>query len=133
MTGIDGSAQIELLLQLQPAHARHADVENEASRLRGLVGGQKFLRGSEQSAIEANRLEQDTHGVAHPRVVVDDHHSGSLVLHELSSSMAGRLTWKLAPWGVTGRVPIVPPCPRAMVRLMASPRPVPDFFVVANG
>ena len=34
----DGATQIQLLLKLEPAHAGHADVENQAALLRGLIG-----------------------------------------------------------------------------------------------
>ena len=40
-----GAAQVELLLQLEAAHAGHADVEQQAARLRGLVSREEFLRG----------------------------------------------------------------------------------------
>ena len=126
------AAQVELLLQFQAAHAGHADVEHQAAGLRGLIGGEKFLRRRVLGAFEPHGLEQRAHGVAHAGVVVH-HHDEGILLHVRASSATGSRTKKTAPCGSAGRVPIVPPCDCTMVRLMARPSPVPDPLVVQNG
>ena len=58
ITGNHRAAQVELLLQLQAAHAGHADVEHQAAGLRGLIGGEEFLRRRVQGALQPHGLEQ---------------------------------------------------------------------------
>ena len=38
----DRALEVQLLLQLQPAHAGHPHVQHQAARLRGVVGGEEL-------------------------------------------------------------------------------------------
>src|SRR5689334_22831196 len=131
-----GAAQVELLLKLEAAHAGHADVEHQAAGLRLAVCRQEFLRGGMQLAGEADGLEQRSHGVANAGIVIDHDHL-SLLVHARSSAgcnLKNTQAPRSGDWPAPGsRTPMVPRCDCMMVRLMASPRPVPDFLVVAKG
>ena len=89
ITGHGGAAQVELVLHLEPAHARHAHVEHQAARLRSVVARQEFLRRRVGLAGYACRLEQQAQRVAHRVVVIDHEHGLRQVFHRGVSRCAG--------------------------------------------
>ena len=77
----DGATQVELLLQLEPAHAGHAHVEHQATRLARLVGLEELARRGEGARREADGFQQETQGVTHAFIVVHDEDRGCRLLH----------------------------------------------------
>jgi hypothetical protein len=54
------------------AHAGHADVQDQARNLAGVVGGQELLGAVEAAHLVAVALEQPGQRVTHGFIVVDD-------------------------------------------------------------
>ena len=59
-------------LEFEAAHARHADVEDQAARIAIGLGLQEFLGGREGHGGEAGGADQRPQRLAHGVVVVDD-------------------------------------------------------------
>src|SRR5581483_4075164 len=77
-------------LQLEAAHARHSDVENQACRIARLTRAQKSLRRREPQRSKAERLNQIGERGPESVVVIDDGDSGH-ARHEASlSSLPGK-------------------------------------------
>ena len=70
--GNHGAAQVELLLQLEAAHSRHAHVECQTTRLLRVIASQELLRGGEHSRSQANRFDEQPQRVSHCGVVIHD-------------------------------------------------------------
>jgi hypothetical protein len=62
---------VQLLLQLESGHARHADVEHEAAGPVLAVRIEELLRGAERLDRLADRAQQELQRIAHGCVVVD--------------------------------------------------------------
>ncbi len=71
-------------LHFQPAHARHAHVENQAARLGRIERGQKFLRRRERLHFQPDGPQEHVERLAHGGVVVN-HEYDRLRLHDSSS------------------------------------------------
>ena len=61
----------EFLLQFQAAHARQADVQDQASRTIGRIGVEKFVGGSEGGGLESQQADEFPQCSDHRRIVVD--------------------------------------------------------------
>jgi hypothetical protein len=64
----------QFLLQFEPAHARHAHVEDRHGDGGRVVAGEEFLGALEPEDPVAARFEQPLQRVAHRVVIVDDVH-----------------------------------------------------------
>src|SRR5262249_51734996 len=69
---------VQLRLQLETRNPGHSDVYNQTRRLALNSRLQKFLRGSEGTRLQPDRLHQTLQRVSHGLVVIDD--GGELVL-----------------------------------------------------
>ena len=75
------AARIELLLQLQAAHARHADIKHEATPALGVEVGQELLRRAISQGRHAQCLQQQFHRAAYGFIVIHDAYGSWLFLH----------------------------------------------------
>ena len=66
------AAPNEFMLQLQPAHARHADVEHETARPLGIVPFQKVLCAFVLLHLPAVQAKHEGFGLSDAVVVIDD-------------------------------------------------------------
>jgi hypothetical protein len=76
---------VQLLLQLESAHARHADVEHQAARVIVPMRIEELLRRLVHFDGQANRLEQHPERVANCGVVIDDENGWLRFLDHSSS------------------------------------------------
>ena len=67
-------AQLELLLQVGPGHARHGDIENQALGLADGIGREKLLGQRESPDREAELPDQIGQRLAHRFIVIDNRH-----------------------------------------------------------
>src|SRR5882724_1265297 len=67
-----GMAGNEMALQFEPAHSRHAHIEDQAVRLARTIGAQELLGRSKYFHHELDGPEQGPKGLADGVVVVDD-------------------------------------------------------------
>ena len=65
-----GSPQIEFHLQLEPAHARHTNVEQQAAVELGAPGTQKIIGRGKRGSLEALGFKQPDEGVAQGFVII---------------------------------------------------------------
>ena len=62
----------KLLLQLEPAETRHADIEDETARPIRRVAGQKLVAGMKDLVLEPHGTHEEFHRVPDRLIVVDD-------------------------------------------------------------
>ena len=70
--------QAQVTLQLQPAHSRHAHVENQASSFFDRTVLQKLLGRGECVGTPPDRLDQALYSFAHRLIIVDDRNKETL-------------------------------------------------------
>jgi hypothetical protein len=75
---------VQPLLQLEAAHARHADVGHETRMAAGVVVFQELERRRMELAVEADRSQQQTERIAHRIVVVDEINQSACALQRLT-------------------------------------------------
>ena len=63
---------VQLRLQIEAGHPRHADVRDQARHVMLLAGAQKFFSRRKRARMQTDRLQQILHGASHRRVVIDD-------------------------------------------------------------
>src|SRR5690606_36406624 len=132
---------VELLLQLKPRHARHADIEHETARTVFAVCIQELLRGTERFDGLPHRAQQALQCVSNGSIVIDDEDRRPRVdlisphYCELPADavIAGSVKKNRAPPPGFAPHHSLPPCARMIERLIESPRPIPPGFVVKNG
>jgi hypothetical protein len=79
--GRDRAASVELLLEIETAHAGHADIEQEAARLSGIVVRQKRGGTVIRDSVESQRFQEQAQGGAGGRIVIDDMDGGCAFRH----------------------------------------------------
>ncbi len=79
------SELIETILEIQPVHPGHANVEDQAARHVRALGGEKLLDRGMAVASEADRSEQAQQGHAQ-RLIVIDHMDDGIAGHFLGLS-----------------------------------------------
>ncbi len=94
---------VELLLQLQAAHFRHAHVQHQAARLSGVVVLQEFAGRSQCRGHQPDGLQQQAQRAPDSLVIVNDEDHRRSLFHIGSSLILGRRTMKHAPTGAFGR------------------------------
>ncbi len=99
----DRTAQVQLLLELQTAHAGHAHIEHQAARLPGIVALEKLLSRRQRGGGESHRLEQQSQRVSNGFIVIDDEYDRGPFFH-LNAALDGvSVAMKQAPFGSFGR------------------------------
>src|SRR6185369_6018632 len=121
----------ERALKIQTAHAGKSDIENQAAGAVGAPAREKLLRRRKRLRPQRHRRQKILDRSAHTRVVVNDEHNGCVFSDHLCASCSvGKVKWKVAPR--PGFAQSWPPCDSMIVRLIASPIPVPPAFVVTK-
>jgi hypothetical protein len=102
------ASQIQLLLQLQATHCRHAHVKDQAAGLMRRIAIEKHLGGLVRGRCEAHRLEQEAEGVPRSDIVIYDKNRHQRLPgwfrdgHEIQAFTDGSRTMKRAPRGTPG-------------------------------
>src|SRR5205085_12238128 len=102
-------------------------------RLLRVIASQELLSGGEHSRSQANRFDEQPQRVSHCGVIIHDEYGRRRCCHALPPRVEGSRKTKQAPRGTFGRKLRVPRCCAIIVRLIASPSPVPSGLVVLNG
>src|SRR5581483_3049872 len=124
-------AAMQLLEQIEAAHAGHADVHEQAAAAIAVVALEEVLRRREHLARDADRAQQFAERRAHGFFVVDHEH-GRGRGHAVSDAN-GSSKKNTAPPRSDGSVPIRPPCASTSDWQIDSPSPRPLDFVLWNG
>src|SRR5256885_6907975 len=122
-------------LQLEPGHARHAQIRQHTARLVGLVSPEEGFGVGEQLRAQALERQQQGERVAHTRIIVDQKDRARDIHHRLVCGLgrvARRMT-KLAPPRRPGSLHKSPPRWRRRLRLRESPSPMLLILLVTNG
>src|SRR5438874_8214259 len=98
-----GMSGLELLLQLEAAHSRHAHVECQTTRLLRVIASQELLSGGEHSRSQANRFDEQPQRVSHCGVIIHDEYGRRWCCHALPPRVEGSRKTKQAPQGTFGR------------------------------
>src|SRR5579875_818726 len=126
------TAPRHLVLQLQAAHLRHVNVEQQAGARRVRLPREKFAAGGEGLCLVAGALDQHGERIAHGVVVVKNE-DGSVLGHGGPQDSSGSAKTKDVPPPSRGEAQIRPPCASMMDRQIDSPTPMPRTLVVTNG
>src|ERR1043165_9065714 len=130
----DGKVNVSLgkrALEIETAESRHAHVEDQTRcEVRPFVL-QKLLRRRKRRHPESHRSDETLQRLAY-RLIVVDHEHNRIIAHDVRSALVGKVNWKTAPRGEFAVAQRRPPCASIIVRLIASPIPMPSGFVVKN-
>src|SRR2546425_3982731 len=114
------------LLQVEAAHSREADVEQEASRSMPSGAAQEGRGAREDFHGQPPRREQSSEGIAKGPVIVNDEDDRTLGDHSISGSAKRNV----APWFTFAVAHSRPLCASMIERLIERPIPSPPGFVV---
>src|SRR3569832_1788835 len=121
--------RVEVFLQLEAAHFRHAYVQHDAARLVILERGEKVTRGFVGLDRQTDRFDQPAQRLAHPLVVID-HISNCLCDRTHTSCLAnGKVKMNIMPCGLARTAHRRPPWLSKIVRLNDNPIPIPPAMV----
>src|SRR5581483_9314130 len=81
-------AKRQFLLEIEPGHARHGDVEDQTSGLADAIGREELFRRRERLGCKAELPQQVGQRLAHGLVVVDDRDEGAVDHHGLPMTSA---------------------------------------------
>src|SRR4029078_4561697 len=118
----------ELALQIETTQSRHSHVEYQTSRNIRSRALQQLLRRSKCLNPKSHRSHETLQRLAYPFIIIDDEHH--LIVHGALSGCTGQVNRKTAPFGGFEVAQRRPPCASMMVRLIASPMPIPSGLVV---
>src|ERR1041385_782646 len=122
----------EVPLEIETAEPRHSYVEYQTRRHITTRALQKLLRGRERRHVESHRSDETVQRLAYRFIIVDDVHDVRVVGHDALSAAVDKVNWKTAPLGEFAVAQRRPPCDSIIVRLIASPMPMPSGLVVKN-
>jgi hypothetical protein len=123
------SLREQIVVQMESGLARHAHVEQEATRSRTLA--LEVIAGRcERLHPVTGSLQEAREPAADRVIVVDDGDGRDGVRQEGLSSSFGKLKWKAAPRLRLFVAQMLPPCASTIDRAMERPMPIPVAFVV---
>src|SRR5258707_7879863 len=129
-------------LKFQPARPWQSDVEYDAARRIGTLALNEVLRRPKHLHAQPDGAKQILDGITHHSIIVDNEHNGLFLCHataladcirsnhDTSSPSAGSVNWNMAPPGTFCAAHNRPPGALMIVRLTASPIPMPWALVV---
>src|SRR5258706_4026454 len=117
-------------MKVEPAQARHPDIEDEACGGVRARRVQEVLGGSEGFGAQPDRPDQAAERLAHGRVVVDHEDHGLRRLHAAVRAASGNVNWKVSPAISFALAQSRPPWASTIDRLIARPIPMPSGLVV---
>src|SRR6267143_2116271 len=80
--------RVQLGLQFQARHSRHADIRDQACSLVLLSRGQEFLRRGKRSRWQTDRFQQSLQCTAHQIIIIDNRYKVSLSLNGHDCNLA---------------------------------------------
>lgn len=131
------AARQQFVLHVQPAHAGHPHVEQDAGMAAALAGIEEVPALGEGPCLEADRFQQPDRRFEHALVVVD-HVDQRFVRHShryppVAPAASGSRQFMSNPPSAGSSASRVPPKPSTMLRLIDRPRPSPSGLLVWNG
>src|SRR4051812_338650 len=122
----------QLAQQLDAAHPRHVEIEQDDAALRRHGAGAEHperldaVGGDEERVGDAVALERAAHVHHVDLVVFDEEDVESLVLHYASAGACGHVNANVAPAPGSERTDTVPPCASTIFLTSESPIPAPS-------
>ena len=120
----------ESSLEIEPGHARHADVQHQAARSPGGRGLEEIASGGERLDGVPGGLDEPRQALPDRGVVVDDEHRRRDPHQRKGLPHTGKVNPNVAPPAELFDACSWPPCAWTMVRAMARPMPSPSGLVV---
>src|SRR5215813_7704873 len=127
------AAHIELLLQLDPVHLGHSDIEQQAATAPRVVVLEKRARRRKAFHRITGGAQHESEALPNGGVIVDDEHALIGHLGSFRSRLAANRRERSRRNQHRGPFEEWPPCDSIIARLIESPMPMPSGLVVTNG